>query len=334
MVPQSHRSPQRLHHPRPDARPVGRQHIGQQLISQHGGVGRICSCSLHSGPQALWTGLSGMALIADAQISAELGHANAGAVVRHDHHGDPGALQAVDPLVQGVIRAADRLGRQCICGTGGVFMKNIDIHGMTNMELIRGGIAEWYWATDYIHGDLYEAEELFRQGHLVRSNRLYLIHYPDGMIYEPVHSADGQYLGTPVYDGSSVVLLVVSFTESVIRIMRFLHQQVEVQEVARLPLSAVKDCYNLMLHTSPLSLTRQPNDGTFEIIWPEHVRFAINDREALNFRDGDKLYFNVWYEDPDYREETVVRSLHDGTILERFPGDIRIMPNGERWLIK
>ena len=195
-----------------------------------------------------------------------------------------------------------------ICGTGGVFMKNIDI--------------------------LYEAEELFRQGHLVRSNRLYLIHYPDGMIYEPVHSADGQYLGTPVYDGSSVVLLVVSFTESVIRIMRFLHQQVEVQEVARLPLSAVKDCYNLMLHTSPLSLTRQPNDGTFEIIWPEHVRFAINDREALNFRDGDKLYFNVWYEDPDYREETVVRSLHDGTILERFPGDIRIMPNGERWLIK
>ena len=116
-------------------------------------------------------------------------------------------------------------------------MKNIDIHGMTNMELIRGGIAEWYWATDYIHGDLYEAEELFRQGHLVRSNRLYIIHYPDGMIYEPVHSADGQYLGTPVYDGSSVVLLVVSFTESVIRIMRFLHQQVEVQEVARLPLS-------------------------------------------------------------------------------------------------
>lgn len=48
-------------------------------------------------------------------------------------------------------------------------MKNIDIHGMANMELIRGEIAEWYWATDYIHGDLYEAEELFRQGHLVRS---------------------------------------------------------------------------------------------------------------------------------------------------------------------
>lgn len=213
-------------------------------------------------------------------------------------------------------------------------MKTIDIQGMTNMELVQEGTDEWYWATDYIHGDLYEAEELFRSGHPVRSNRLYLIHYPDGTVYEPLPPVDGQYLGTPVYDGNSVVLLVVSFTESAIRILRFLHQQEEVQEVTQLPLSAVKDCYNLMLHASPLSLTRQPNDGTFEVVWPEQVRLAINDRETLNFRDGDKLYFNIWYEDPDYREEILVRSLHDGAILERLSGDIRIMPNGERWLIK
>ena len=213
-------------------------------------------------------------------------------------------------------------------------MRIIDIHGMTNMELVRGGTDEWYWATDYIHGDLYEAEELFRQGHSVRSNRLYLIHSPDGTVFEPVKPTDGQYLGSPVYDGSSVVLLAVSFTEGVIRILRFLHQQEKVQEVTQLPLSAVKDCYNLLLHTSPLSLTRQPNDGTFEIIWPEQVRFAIDERETLNFRDGEKLYFNIWYEDPDYREETLVRSLPDGTILERLSGDIRIMPNREQWLIK
>lgn len=213
-------------------------------------------------------------------------------------------------------------------------MKAIDIHGMTNMELVRGGTNEWYWATDYIHGDLYEAEELFRQGHPVRSNRLYLIHYPDGTVYEPVKPTDGQYLGTPIYDGSSVVLLVVSFNEGVIRILRFLHQPEAVQGMAQLPLAAVNNCYNLLLHTSPLSLTRQPNDGTFEIIWPEQVRFAIDDRETLNFRDRDKLYFNIWYEDPDYREETLVRLVQDGTILESLSGDVRIMPNGERWLIK
>ena len=211
-------------------------------------------------------------------------------------------------------------------------MKIIDLHGMTNMELVRGGTDEWYWSTDYIHGDLYEAEELFKMGHPVQSNKLYLIHYPDGTIYEPVPAVDGQYIGYPVYDNGAIALLVVSFEEAVIRILRFCPD--EAQDVAKLPLSAVKDCYNLILHTNPLTLTRQANDNMIEIIWPEHVQLAIEDRETLNFREGDKLYTTVWYEDPDYREETVVRSAQDGTILDRYPGDIRIMPNGEKWNIK
>ena len=64
------------------------------------------------------------------------------------------------------------------------------------------------------------------------------------------------------------------------------------------------------------------------------MQVAIGEHETLSFRDGNKLYCTVWYEDPDYREETVVRSLNDGTVLDRFPGDIRIMPNGEKWLVR
>ena len=211
-------------------------------------------------------------------------------------------------------------------------MKTLDLQGMTNMELVRGGTGEWYWSTDYVHGDLYEAEELFRMGHPVQSNRLYLIHYPDGTVYEPVPAIAGQYLGYPMNDNGSVALLAVNFPEGIIRILRF--QPGELSEVAQIPLSAVKDCYNLILHTDPLTLTRTPGDGTFEIVWPEQIRFPIGERETLNFREGDKLYFTVWYEDPDYREETIVRSLRDGTILDRFSGDIRIRPNGEKWLVK
>ena len=51
----------------------------------------------------------------------------------------------------------------------GAFMRIVDIRGMTSMELVRGGTGEWYWVTDYIHGDLYEVEELFRQGHPILS---------------------------------------------------------------------------------------------------------------------------------------------------------------------
>ena len=211
-------------------------------------------------------------------------------------------------------------------------MKTLDLQGMTNMERVRGGTDEWYWSTDYIHGDLYEAEELFRMGHPVQSNRLYLIHYPDGTVYEPVPSVAGQYLGYPVYDNGAVALLAVNFPESIIRILRF--QPEDTQEVAQIPLYSVKDCYNLILHTEPLTLTRSPGDNTFEIVWPEQIRFPIEERETLNFREGGKLYFAVWYEDPDYREETVVRSVQDGTVLDRYPGDIRIMPNGEKWRVK
>ena len=211
-------------------------------------------------------------------------------------------------------------------------MKIIDLNGICHLEPVRGGTDEWYWATDFIHGDLFEAEELFRMGQPVLSNMLYLIHYPDGQIYEPVPVENGQYLGYPVYDDGAIALLVVNFQEGVIRILRF--QPDKMTEVAQIPLSSVKDCYNLILHTKPLMLTRSQGDNTFEIVWPEKIQFVISERETMNFREGDKLYFSSWYEDPDYREETVVRNLKDGMILERFAGDIRIMPNGEKWLMK
>ena len=211
-------------------------------------------------------------------------------------------------------------------------MKIIDLNGICHLEPVRGGTDEWYWATDFIHGDLFEAEELFRMGQPVLSNMLYLIHYPDGQIYEPVPVENGQYLGYPVYDDGAIALLVVNFQEGVIRILRF--QPDKMTEVAQIPLSSVKDCYNLILHTKPLMLTRSQGDNTFEIVWPEKIQFVISERETMNFREGDKLYFSSWYEDPDYREETVVRTLKDGMILERFAGDIRIMPNGEKWLMK
>lgn len=209
-------------------------------------------------------------------------------------------------------------------------MKTIDLQGITNMKLVWGGTDEWYWATDYIHGDLYEAEELFRMEHPVQSNRLYLIHYPDGTIYEPLPALAGQYLGYPVYDNGAVVLLAVNFPEGIIRILRF--RPDETSEIAPIPLSAVKDCYNLMLHTEPLTLTRH-SDNMFEIVWPERTAFSVGVRESFNFRHGDKLYFTEWFEDPDYRDETVVRAM-DGTELERHSGDIHIMPNGEKWLVR
>ena len=187
---------------------------------------------------------------------------------------------------------------------------------------------------DYTSGDLYEAEELFQMKHEVECNRLYLIHYPDGKVYEPVPRAKGRYLGELVYDHGVIAILMVDFAKRMIRILRFDPAQGKAMETDQLPLSSVKDCYNLLLHTSPLMLTRQANNNTFEIIWSERVQFPIGDTESFNFREGNRLYFTAWYEDPEYREETVVRALRTGKVLERFPGDIWVMPNGDKWRLK
>ena len=211
-------------------------------------------------------------------------------------------------------------------------MKCIITNGITNLEPLPGS-SEWYMGTDYASNDLYEAEELFRSGHPIDKNRLVLVHCPEGTVYEPVCTKLGQYLGRPVYHDRQIVLLLVDFSKEEIRILTFHEAQETTQPLAVLPLSIVADCYNLMLEASPLMLTRSAHDNQFQIIWPERRDFAIEDHEFFEFLEGNRLYTSVWYEDPDYREELLVRDYDTGELLERIPGSFRQMPDGQKWLL-
>ena len=211
-------------------------------------------------------------------------------------------------------------------------MRRIVTNGITNLEPLPGS-SEWYWGADYASNDLYEAEELFRNGHPIDKNRLVLIHRLEGTVYEPVRTKSGQYLGRPVYHDGRVVLLMVDFPKEEIRILTFYEAEETTEPLAVLPLSIVADCYNLMLEPSPLMLTRSAHDDQFQIIWPERRDFAIEDHEFFAFLDRNRLYTTVWYEDPDYREEVLVRDFDTGEVLERMPGSLRTMPDGQNWLL-
>ena len=211
-------------------------------------------------------------------------------------------------------------------------MKRIVTNGITNLEPLQGR-SEWYWGADYASNDLYEAEELFRSGHPVQKNRLILIHRLEGTVYEPVVTKPGQYLGKPVCHNGQIVLLLVDFPEGEIRILSFREADGTTEPLAVLPLSIVTDCYNLMLETSPLLLTRSAHDNRFQILWPERRDFTVEDNEYFAFLEGNKLYTSVWYEDPDYREEVLVRDYETGEVLERIPGNLRVMPDGQNWLL-
>lgn len=211
-------------------------------------------------------------------------------------------------------------------------MKRIITNGITNLEPLAGS-SKWYWGSDYASGDLYEAEELFRSGHPIRKNRLVLVRCPEGTVYEPVCTKPGQYLGRPAYHNGQVVLLLVDFPKEEIRILSFDEAKKTIEPLAVLPLSVVADCYNLMLETPPLMLTRSAHDNQFQILWPERRDFAIEDHEFFEFLEGNRLYTSVWYEDPDYREELLMRDYDTGELLERIPGSLRQMPNGQKWLL-
>ena len=125
----------------------------------------------------------------------------------------------------------------------------------------------------------------------------------------------------------------MDFPKEEIRILSFDEAEETTKPLAVLPLSIVADCYNLMLETPPLMLTRSAHDNQFQILWPECRDFAVEDHEFFEFLEGNRLYTSVWYEDPDYREELLVRDYDTGELLERIPGSLRQMPNGQKWLL-
>ena len=210
-------------------------------------------------------------------------------------------------------------------------MQRVKTGGITYLAPLAGS-GGWYWGTDYTSGDLYEAEELYRDGHRILQNRLFFVHYPEGRAVEPVKAREGQYFGVPAWDGGRLVILLADFPAGEIRLLSWDDASLTLSPILTLPRGEVEDCYNLMPHVSPLMLTRQTGPR-FQVLWPEKADFPIHGAESFCCREGDKLWFSRWYEDPDYREEAVVRRMPDGEIIDRFPGSLLELPDGRQWLL-
>lgn len=127
---------------------------------------------------------------------------------------------------------------------------------------------------------------------------------------------------------------MVDFPENLICVLQYDDVTNQVDTVVSLPLTEVKGCYNLLLYQSPLMLTRQAYDGRFQIIWPEKAEFNVEETESFYGRQGDKLYFCRWHDDPEYREEIVIRRYPAGEVLEVIPGSWKDMPDGQIWVLQ
>lgn len=215
-------------------------------------------------------------------------------------------------------------------------MKIIKMNGLFHLTEMQGS-GGWYWCCDYASEDLYEAEQLFRHGNAIQHNRLVFVHYPDGRVVEPIKATAGQYFGGPAFDDGKLQLLMVDFPKSMIRLFQYDDTSEQTSLRAEIPLTEVKDCYNLMLTQStqsPLMLTREGSEHLFQVVWPEKAAFYVGNRESFCSRDADKLYFSRWFEDPDYRDEVVIRHFPSGEILNVIAGSLWEMPDGQKWILQ
>lgn len=214
----------------------------------------------------------------------------------------------------------------------GSHMKTVQTGGIPYLDALTGS-PDWYWGMDHTGGDLYEAEELYTDGHRIDRTRLILVRRSDGAVFEPIPAEKGRYFGKPVFDDSRIALLTADFPAGELRLWTVDPDSMSVASLASVPRDSFEDCYNLMPSPSPLMLTRQTGE-VFEILWPRRVTIPIHPHESFCFRDGDLLFFSRWYEDPDYREETVTRSVEDGRIVSSDRASACLMPDGQKWVLK
>lgn len=210
-------------------------------------------------------------------------------------------------------------------------MKTIETNGITYIELLAEN-SSWYCGTDFSCGDLYEAEEIYKDKGSVRNNRLIFIHHPDGMLVEPFKLRENQYFGRPTQIDGVIYILLVDFEKQLIQVFDCGNDFRKILTVVELPLSEARDCYNLLLKGNPLMITRQGSESGFEVIWPEKISYEIGETESFVARRDNEWLFSKWIEDPDYREEVIVRNS-EGEILKRMKGSIFVSPTGEMWIL-
>ena len=100
-----------------------------------------------------------------------------------------------------------------------------------------------------------------------------------------------------------------------------------------MPLSKGGDLINLrILQNSYVLVKHEVLEDVTNILYPIEKKIQLEEHEGLFLINDNKLISSKWIEDPDYREEIIIRDYETAEIIERKDGYIAIMPNGESWM--
>lgn len=213
-------------------------------------------------------------------------------------------------------------------------MNKVEIKGLTGCfpERIEG-TDKWYCAQKCREAfcNLYEAEEIAASGREFCGMNCHLIEFPGGRVYSPFDTEQNIYIDAPVYHQGNFYFLKTDFTRRIAGIYSYAPSDSKPALIDEISLDDIEDCYNLRLTVWPVTLTRDDNTGTLQIIWPERTDIELDENETLMFRDGGRLYMSQWSEEPDYHENLIVRDIATGEITEKSEGSLYRMPEGVYW---
>lgn len=196
------------------------------------------------------------------------------------------------------------------------------------------GTAVWFYCK--VPNDI-DVEDLLntQDDYTFKGNQLYLIH-SSGRLFEPIKQEKWVYLSEPVYniDDNAFSIVKYDFNKKTIQIIKYDIEADACSVIGELPLSKGGDLINVRILKNSYVLVKQDclNDVA-DILFPAEKKIKLEEQEGLVLINDKKLVSFKWYEDPDYREEIIIRDYETTEIIERKDGYVTIMPNGEIWML-
>lgn len=195
------------------------------------------------------------------------------------------------------------------------------------------GTDSWYYGQWTLCSEAYEVPDFNNE---YPGTRLYFMSYPSGEVFEPIKQERNVFLERPVYEKTedSFGIIRYDFNQKIIQVLSYLPQNQDVRTLVEVPFSKLGNLNNVRLITSPLALVKHEiQKDAVEFLWPEERHIDLEKNESLYFQNEGKLYTSKWMEDPEYREEIIIRDAKTNIILERKPGYMRVMPDGFVWMM-
>lgn len=192
------------------------------------------------------------------------------------------------------------------------------------------GSDKWFYCQ--IPNSIYP-DDLLDKDYKFEGTRLIMLNI-QGEMFEPIKRKINVCLSQPFYNVDENKFLVIrsDFNNKVIQLIKFSTTMNDATVIFEMPLQNGGDMINLLVVRNS-DVFAKYEDEEFILFYPYNTSFKLEENESVFAANNNKFICSKWYENPDYKEEIIIRSIPDGKIVDRKPGYSEIMPNGELWLM-